>query len=74
MQSVSRVLRRENAVMIFDNVSKRTETVFKKGSESKFWSWAVRNKLEYSMQNYCENVSKPLVREGEKIIKRRRKR
>ena len=74
MQSVSRALRRGNAVMIFDNVSKRIETVFKKGSKSNFWAWACRNKLEYPMQNYCDNVSKPFVLEGYKIIKRRRKR
>lgn len=74
MQSVSRALRRGNAVMILDSVSKRIETVFKKGTESKICNWSVRNKLEYSMQNYCDNVSKPFIRDGEKVIKRRRKR
>lgn len=74
MQSVSRALRRGNAVMILDSVSKRIETVFKKGTESNIWSLSVSNKLEYSMQNYCDNVGKPFIIEGERIIKRRRKR
>ena len=44
MQSVSRALRRGNAVMILDSVSKRIETVFKKGTESNIWSLSVSGK------------------------------
>lgn len=74
MQSLSRALRRGNAVMVLDNVKKSIETVFKKGTVANVWNWSFRNKLEYSMQNYCDHVSKPFIRQGEKVIKRRRKR
>lgn len=67
MQSLSRSIRRGNAVIIFDKVHHRIEVVTKRGTELGQWLWSLRNKIDYPI------VHKPIVNEN-KEIKRRRKR
>lgn len=67
MQSLSRSIRRGNAVIIFDKVHQRLEVVTKRGTELGQWLWSLRNKIDYPV------LQKPIVNEN-KEIKRRRKR
>lgn len=67
MQSVSRAIKRGNAIMVFDNVHKRFEVVMKKGTELKKWEWSLRNQIPYTLEH------QPIVND-DKTINRRRKR
>lgn len=74
MQSLSRAIGRGNAVLTFSSVHKRVEPVYKRGTPAKVWNEAVKNQLSDLQASYRISNSRPFVREGEKVIKRRRKR
>lgn len=63
-QSVSRAFRRNNAILEFNHVTKAIETVFRKfTNHNGFGGWKNRVKtraLQSSMDDYCENVIKPI--------------
>lgn len=73
MQSLSRAISRGNAVLTFSSVHKRVETIHKRATPAKVWNEAVKNQLSDLQASYCLSKSKPFVKEGEKVIKRRRK-
>ena len=62
-QSLSRAIRRGNAVLAYDNVSKGTSPVFRKGSTARGWHWAKTNRSIESEMVYTENITKPLSKE-----------
>lgn len=64
MQSLSRALRRGSAVLVFNQVTKAVEPVWRKNTTRERWSYAKRDKLEATADNYCENVTKPLTQKG----------
>lgn len=74
MQSLSRAISRGNAVLTFSSVHKRVETIHERATPAKVWNEAVKNQLLDLQAQYRLGNSKPFVREGEKVIKRRRKR
>lgn len=74
MQSLSRAIGRGNAVLTFSSVYKRVEPIYKRGTSAKVWSEAIKNQLSDLQASYRLGNSKPFVRDGEKVIKRRRKR
>lgn len=61
MQSLSRALRRGSAVLVFNQITKTVEPVCRKNTTRKRWSCAKRDKLEATVDNYCENVTQPLT-------------
>ena len=59
-QSLTRAIRRGNAVIAFDNVLKTNTVVFKKGSTVKRWNWATHNRNIEAETKQRNEVSKPL--------------
>ena len=55
MQTLSRQIRRGNAVIAFNNVTKSNEVVQKKGTPKTKWNHAVKNRLKFTEDEYCEN-------------------
>ncbi|MDR2920601.1 MAG: hypothetical protein LBV72_14710 [Tannerella sp.] len=43
MQSLRRAIKRGNAVIAFNHVTKRNEPVWRKGTELKQWKYALQN-------------------------------
>lgn len=74
MQSLTRAISRGNAVLIFNSVHRRFEPIYRKGTELKIWFRAKKERSIELENNFIQSNSKPFVREGEKVIKRRRKR
>ena len=74
MQSLSRAIGRGNAVLTFSSVYKRVEPIYKRGTFAKVWNEAVKNQMSDLQDSYRLSNSRPFVREGEKVIKRRRNR
>lgn len=74
MQSLSRAIRKKNVVLTYSSVHQRVEPIYKRGTSAKIWNEAVKNQLSDLHASYRLGNSKPFVREGEKVIKRRRKR
>lgn len=60
MQSLRRQIKRGNAVLTFDNVTKSLQTVTRRGSERESWRNALKNRMEYSEKIYMESVTMPL--------------
>lgn len=60
MQSLRRQIKRGNAVLTFDNVTKSLQTVTRRGSEHESWRNALKNRMEYSEEIYMESVTMPL--------------
>lgn len=61
MQSLSRALRRGTAVLVFSQVTKAIEPVYRKGTARQRCSHAKRDKLEATADRYCEGVTEPLT-------------
>lgn len=61
MQSVRRAIKRGNAVMAFDNVTKQVYVSYKKGTDRKSRSIALRDRMLASEDSYCRNVTNPLT-------------
>lgn len=59
-QSLTRAIKRGNAVIAFDNVSKQKIVVFRKGSTLKNWNWAKLNKSIEAETMQINGVTKPL--------------
>lgn len=63
MQSLRRQLRRGNAVFIRNFITNGIDIVTKRGSEFKYWNWAVSKSSKIDSDNYIENVTEPLCEE-----------
>lgn len=71
MQSASRMIKRGNAVIAFDEVTKQNEFVAKRGTSKKIWAWAVKNEMKLTEHEYRESITDPLTHEMvEKSTKR----
>lgn len=62
-QSLSRAIRRGNAVLAYDSATKGIFPVFRKGSTDRAWHWAKTNRSIESEVAYTESITKPLSRE-----------
>ena len=60
MQSVRRAIKRGNAVMSFDNLTKQVKTVIKRGTEKKAWNYAVKMRMSLTEEEYCKSVINPI--------------
>lgn len=58
-QSLARAIRRGNAIIAFDNVSKQNTVVYRKGSAMS-WSWAMLNRNIEAETIQINGVTKPL--------------
>lgn len=59
-QSLTRAIKRGNAVIAFDNVSKTNTVVFRKGSTAESWNWATLNRNIEAETKQINEVTKPL--------------
>ena len=59
-QSLTRAIKRGNAVIAFDNVSKTNTLVFRKGSTVESWKWATLNRNIEAETKQINGVTKPL--------------
>lgn len=59
-QSVTRAIRRGNAVIAFDSASKTNNLVYKKGSTKEQWRLANKNRSIIAETNEINSVTKPL--------------
>lgn len=59
-QSLTRAIKRGNAVIAFDNVSKTNTVVFRKGSTAESWHWATLNRNIEAETKKINEVTKPL--------------
>lgn len=60
MQSVRRAIKRGNAVMSFDSLTKQVKTVIKRGTEKKSWEYAVKMRMPLTEEEYCNSVVNPI--------------
>ena len=60
MQSLRRQIKRGNAVLAFNAVSKKVDVFTRKNTNSKIWNYAVRNRMEASEDVYMDAVTMPL--------------
>lgn len=61
MQSLTRQLKRGNAIIIFDNVFKRLEQMSKRGTESKLWRLSQKFRSEEAEKNHTLAPSTTVV-------------
>lgn len=59
-QSLTRAIRRGNAIIAFDNVAKTNTVVYRKWSTSKSWNWGSKNRSLESETIQINGVTKPL--------------
>lgn len=59
-QSVTRAIRRGNAVIAFDSASKTNNLVYKKGSTKEQWLLANKSRSIIAETNEINSVTKPL--------------
>lgn len=62
MQSLSRQIKRGNAVIYFDFVTKKPEIQQKRDSTPKQWRHALLNASEEAMDAYRAGVTKPITK------------
>nr|DAU75400.1 MAG TPA: hypothetical protein [Caudoviricetes sp.] len=60
MQSLSRQIRRGNAYIYLDNVTKTVEVMQKRGTYRAFYRRMQINRLPEHEREYCERVTKPI--------------
>lgn len=60
MQSLSRQIRRCNAYLYFDNVTKTVEVMQKRGTSHVLYRRMQVNRLPEYEREYCERVTKPI--------------
>lgn len=60
MQSVRRQIKRGNAVIAFNNVTKSAEIIQKKGTDSNIWIYALKNRISESEEVYIDSITLPL--------------
>lgn len=60
MQSVRRQIKRGNAVIAFNNVTKSAEIISKKGTDSNIWIYALKNRISESEEVYIDSITLPL--------------
>lgn len=60
MQSLSRQIRRGNAYIYFDNVTKAVEVMQKHGTSHVLYRRMKINRLPEHEREYCERVAKPI--------------
>lgn len=61
MQSLTRQLKRGNAIIIFDNVFKRLESVAKRGTQVKLWKSSQKNREMSAEREHIMAAQKPIV-------------
>jgi hypothetical protein len=61
MQSLSRAIRRGEAVLAFDSVQKRTEIHWRKGEDCRIRAWAAKNRSTETQSKYCDTITSPLT-------------
>ena len=59
-QSLTRAIKRGNAVIAFNNVLKTNTVVFRKGSTAESWNWATLNRNIKAETKKINEVTKPL--------------
>ncbi len=62
MQSLSRQIRRGNAYIYFDNVTKDVKVMHRRGTDRKTYNAFLKNRLLSYEQQYCDSVTKPIVK------------
>lgn len=63
MQTLSRAIKRGNAVLYFNEVTKSLEAVWKRGSTSNAWYHATKNCVKEEETKYVNKVTKPLTKD-----------
>ena len=66
-QSLSRAIRRGNAVLYFNNITKSTEMIWKKGEPRVRWDFALRNRDTVGESFSLNNVVRPI--DSKRILK-----
>ena len=61
-QSISRMLRRGNAVLYFDNVTKKPEIQQKRGATRVWYSKCLRNSLSEATNEFVNYITKPITK------------
>jgi hypothetical protein len=61
MQSLSRQLKRGNAMIIFDSILKQLERIPKRGTSVKFWKSNKKNQMLEEEKNVILTSPKPIV-------------
>ena len=62
MQSLSRQIKRGNAYIYFDNMTKDVKVMHKRGTNRKTYKAFLKNRLLGYEQQYCDSVTKPIVK------------
>ena len=62
MQSISRMIKRHNAVIAYNSLRQEPEIIVLKKSERGYRAWAVRNAMTDMQQSYCDMVTRPLTK------------
>lgn len=61
MQSLRRQIKRGNAVIAFDSVTKSEYVCAKRGSTEAEWRFANSNRMKFSEEEYLGYVTRPLI-------------
>lgn len=61
MQSLTHQLKRGNAIIIFDNVFKRLESIAKRGTQAKLWKSSQKNRKMSAEREHILAAQKPIV-------------
>jgi hypothetical protein len=56
------MMRRGNAGLVFDSVTKSAGFCAKRGTGRGAWNWAMKNRLPETEERYTEQVTKPLTK------------
>jgi hypothetical protein len=60
MQSLTRQIRRGNAYIYYDNVTKNMEVMQKRGCDRRLW-WGMMKNRDVDFENrYCDGIVKPI--------------
>lgn len=60
MQSLARQIRRGNAYIYYDNVTKGMEVMQKRGCDRRMWRRMMKNRDVYFENRYCDGIVKPV--------------
>lgn len=62
MQSLSRAIKRGNAHLRFNKVTKQVVAIWKRGTTKKVWNSAVKEALPATEENYCTQAKEMQVK------------
>lgn len=71
MQSIARQLKRGNAVIYFNRVTRSPEIVVKRGAWRESWYNAHRNQMEEERNRYILGITAPLSQEDIRTSKKK---